>query len=120
MGRERLWDDVTEEPIPYAGFLAAKLWRVWGHGPREVMRRPVWELLQWALLVFAVGGAIALVSRRRWEVVPILTVLVAITATSLVLVATPRRALVMLPLTAALAGVGAVACGDSLARRWNG
>ena len=50
-------------------------------------------------------------------VVPILTVIVAITATSLVLVATPRRALVMLPLTAALAGVGAVACADSLARR---
>ena len=84
------------------------------------MRRPVWEALQWALLAFGIAGAAVLISRRRWEVVPILTVIVAITATSLVLVATPRRALVMLPLTAALAGVGAVACGDSLARRWNG
>ncbi len=120
MGRERLWDHVSGEPISYAGFLAAKLWRVWGHGPREVMRIPVWELLQWALLALGLVGVFALVSRRRWEVVPILTVIVAITATSLVLVATPRRALVMLPLTAALAGVGAVACADSLARRWNG
>jgi 4-amino-4-deoxy-L-arabinose transferase-like glycosyltransferase len=120
MGRERLWDDITGEPIPYAGFLAAKTWRVWGHGPREVMRRPVWEILQWALLVLGIAGAAVLIAGRRWDVVPILTVIVAITATSLVLVATPRRALVMLPLTAALAGVGAVACGDSLARRWNG
>ena len=120
MGRERLWDEVTGEPLPYLGFLAAKTWRVWGHGPREVMRRPVWEALQWVLLAFGIVGAAALIAGRRWEVVPILTVIVAITATSLVLVATPRRALVMLPLTAALAGVGAVACGDSLARRWNG
>ena len=120
MGRERLWDEVTGEPLPYLGFLAAKTWRVWGHGPREVMRRPVWEVLQWALLALGIAGAAVLIARRRWEVVPILTVIFAITATSLVLVATPRRALVMLPLTAALAGVGAVACGDSLARRWNG
>ena len=72
------------------------------------MRRPVWEVLQWVLLAFGLVGAVVLIARRRWEVVPILTVLVAITATSLVLVATPRRALVMLPLIAALAGVGAV------------
>ena len=91
-------------------------------GPRAARgdAEPVWELLQWALLALGLVGVLALVSRRRWEVVPILTVIVAITATSLVLVASPRRALVMLPLIAALAGVGAVACGDSLARRWNG
>jgi 4-amino-4-deoxy-L-arabinose transferase-like glycosyltransferase len=120
MGRERLWDDVTEHPLEYSGFLAAKLWRVWGHGPREVMRKPGWELLQWALLGLGLIGLVALLARRRWDAVPILTVLVAITAISLLLVATPRRSLVMLPLVAALAGVGAVVCRDSLARRWNG
>jgi Dolichyl-phosphate-mannose-protein mannosyltransferase len=120
MGRERLTEDVTDRPVGYAGFLAAKLWRVWGHGPREVMRRPVWEIFHWALLAFGLIGLAWLIARWRWEVVPILAVLVAITAISLLLVATPRRALVMLPLTAALAGVGAVACEDSLARRWNG
>ncbi len=120
MGRERLWDDVTEQPLEYAGFVAAKLWRVWGHGPREVMRRPIWEILHWALLAFGLVGLIGLLARRRWEAIPLLTVLVAISAISAILVASPRRALVMLPLIAALAGVGAVLCRDSLARRWKG
>lgn len=120
MGRERLWEDVTERPLGYAGFLAEKLWRVWGHGPRAVMRKPGWEVFQWALLALGLVGLVSLLARRRWEAVPILTVLVAITAISLLLVATPRRSLVMLPLSAALAGTGAVVCRDSLARRWNG
>jgi 4-amino-4-deoxy-L-arabinose transferase-like glycosyltransferase len=119
MGRERLWEDVTEHPAEYAGFLAAKLWRVWGHGPREVMRKPVWEILQWALLALGLVGLASLVAAWRWEAVPIITVIVAITAISLLLVATPRRGLVMLPLVASLAGVGTVFCADSLARRWN-
>lgn len=119
MGRERLGEDLTDRPVSYAGFLAAKLWRAWGHGPREVMRRPAWEILNWALLGFGLAGLVFLLARRRWDVVPILTVLVSITAISLLLVATPRRSLVLLPLTASLAGVGAVFCADSLARRWN-
>jgi 4-amino-4-deoxy-L-arabinose transferase-like glycosyltransferase len=119
MGRERLWEDITERPRGYAGLLAAKLWRVWGHGPREVMRRPGWEIFSWALLALGLVGLASLLARRRWEAVPILTVIVAISAISLLLVATPRRALVMLPLVASLAGVGAVFCADSLARRWN-
>jgi 4-amino-4-deoxy-L-arabinose transferase-like glycosyltransferase len=119
MGRERLWDDITEEPVAYAGFLAAKVWRLWGHGPREVMRRPAWELLHWALIALAAVGLAFLIARRRWEAIPLLAVILAITAISAVLVASPRRVLVMLPLISALAGVGAVACRDSLARRWN-
>ena len=118
MGRERLWEDVTDHPIEYAGFLAAKLWRVWGHGPREVMRRPAWEILQWALLGLGLIGLVALLARWRWEAVPILTVIVAITAISLLLVATPRRALVMLPLVASLAGVGAVSAGRASVHIW--
>ena len=44
MGREQLWDDVTEEPVEYAGFVATKVWRIWSHGPRDVMERPGWEV----------------------------------------------------------------------------
>ena len=55
-------------------------WRVWGHGPREVMRRPVWELLHGRCSPSASSGSAVLIAARRWEVVPILTVLLAITA----------------------------------------
>jgi hypothetical protein len=107
MGREQLWDDISEEPVEYAGFLAQKLWRLWGHGPRNVMQEPGWEVFHWALVAFALVGFGVLAWRRRWEALVIGAVLVAITAVSLLLVASPRRLLVMLPLLAALAGVGA-------------
>ena len=99
MGKEQLWDDVSEEPLEYAGFVATKVWRIWSHGPREVMREPLWEALHWALvalgllglrprLAAALGGAAA----RH--------VFLAITALSALLVASPRRVLVLVPLLA--------------------
>lgn len=118
MGRERLWDDVTEEPLEYAGFVAAKVGRIWAHGPRDVMREPVWELLHWLLVVSGLTGLVALALQRRWEALLLATIFLAVTAICALLVASPRRVLVVMPLVAALAGVGAVACRDSLARRW--
>jgi 4-amino-4-deoxy-L-arabinose transferase-like glycosyltransferase len=118
MGKEQLWDDLSQEPLEYTGFVAKKIARIWSHGPRSVMREPGWELFHWALLVFALVGLIVLAIRRRWEALLIALIFVAITAFSALLVASPRRVLVMMPLVAALAGVGAVACRDSLARRW--
>jgi 4-amino-4-deoxy-L-arabinose transferase-like glycosyltransferase len=120
MGRERLWDDVSERPVGYAGFAAAKLWRIWSHGPRDVMREPVWTVFH--LLVVALGllGLVVLARQRRWEVLLIGVVLLSVTATGALLVASPRRVLVTIPLVAALAGAGATACADSLARRWQG
>lgn len=117
MGREQLWDDVSGAPLEYAGFLAAKLWRVWGHGPRAVMREPGWELLHWALVGFALLGLGVLIARRRPEAVILATILLAITAVSLLLVASPRRFLVLLPLVAALAGVGVAWVGSRAATR---
>jgi 4-amino-4-deoxy-L-arabinose transferase-like glycosyltransferase len=108
MGREQLWDDVSEEPLEYAGFVATKVGRIWSHGPREVMREPLWEALHWALLALGLLGLGVLGWRRRWEALVIATIFLSITAISALLVASPRRVLVMLPLLAALAGVGAV------------
>lgn len=108
MGREQLWDDVSEEPIEYAGFVATKIGRIWSHGPRDVMREPGWELLHWALVAFGLIGLIVLAAQRRWEALLLATIFVGITAISALLVASPRRVLVMLPLVAALAGVGVV------------
>lgn len=106
MGRERLWDDVSERPLDYLGFVAAKVGRIWSHGPRDVMRAPLWEALHWALVALGLLGLGLLAWQRRWEALLIGTVLVAVTATGALLVASPRRVLVTIPLVAALAGVG--------------
>lgn len=116
MGREQLWDDVSEEPVEYAGFVAAKIGRIWSHGPRDVMREPAWELLHWALVAFGLLGLVVLALQRRWEALLLATIFVAITAISALLVASPRRVLVMMPLVAALAGVGATAAHARLKR----
>jgi 4-amino-4-deoxy-L-arabinose transferase-like glycosyltransferase len=107
MGREQLWDDVSEEPLEYAGFVATKVGRIWSHGPRDVMREPLWEALHWALVGFGLVGLMLLAWRRRWEALVLATVFLSITAISALLVASPRRVLVMIPLVAACAGFGA-------------
>ena len=107
MGKEQLWDDLSEEPLEYTGFVATKVWRIWTHGQRAVMQEPGWKLFHWALLVFGLIGLAVLALRRRWEALLIATIFLAITAISALLVASPRRVLVMMPLLAALAGVGA-------------
>ncbi len=117
MGKEQLWDDIGEEPLEYAGFVAKKIARIWLHGPRDVMREPGWELLHWALLAFGLAGLIVLAARRRWEALLIAVIFLAITAISALLVASPRRVLVLMPLVAALAGVGAMTTCDLLRAR---
>jgi hypothetical protein len=106
MGREQLWDDVTEQPLEYAGFVATKVGRIWSHGPRDVMRQPPWQALHWALIVLGSLGLALLAWCRRWEALVLAAIFLSITALSALLVASPRRVLVMLPLVAALAGLG--------------
>jgi hypothetical protein len=108
MGRERLWDDVSERPIEYVGFVARKVWRAWGHGPREVMERPGWEVLHLMLAGLGLLGLAVLARRRPWEALLLAVLLAAVTTIVALLVASPRRVLVTIPLVAALAGVGAV------------
>ena len=49
---------------------------------------------------------IVLAAQRRWEALLLATIFVGITAICALLVASPRRVLVTMPLVAALAGVG--------------
>jgi hypothetical protein len=106
MGKQQLGDDIADEPLDYAGFVATKVGRIWSHGPREVMREPVWEVLHWLLVAFGLAGLAILAWGRRWEALLIGTIFLAITAISALLVASPRRVLVLIPLLAALASVG--------------
>jgi 4-amino-4-deoxy-L-arabinose transferase-like glycosyltransferase len=105
MGREQLWDEVRDEPLDLAGFLAAKVWRTWTYGARAVVREPGWKLFHWALVALGLLGLGLLAWRRRWEAFLLSTILLAITALSALLVASPRRVLVLLPLLAPLAGL---------------
>jgi 4-amino-4-deoxy-L-arabinose transferase-like glycosyltransferase len=105
MGRERLGDAITKEPLGYAGFLAAKAWRIWAFGPRQVMRAPAWKAMHWLLVALGLLGLGLLVRERRWEALLIGLVLLSVAATGALLVASPRRVLVTVPVVAALAGV---------------
>jgi len=107
MGKEQLWDDISDEPLEYAGFVATKVGRIWSHGPRDIMRSTGWELMHWALVAFGLLGLAILAWRRCWEALLLGTIFLAITAISALLVASPRRVLVLVPLLAALVSVGA-------------
>jgi 4-amino-4-deoxy-L-arabinose transferase-like glycosyltransferase len=120
LGREQLWSDLTEEPLEYFGFIATKVGAIWSHGPRAVMRRPIWEGLHWAIVALGLLGLALLGIRRRWEALLLATIFLTITAISALLVASPRRVLVMIPLLAPLAGVGATFLGTRLLRRRQG
>src|SRR3978361_101845 len=111
LGKEQLGNDITEHTSEYVSFLAAKIGRIWSHGPRRIMRTPVWEALHWLLLGFGLLGLGVLAWLRRWEALLIGVVFLAITAISALLVASPRRVLVLIPLLSARAGAGAACAG---------
>jgi hypothetical protein len=108
MGREQLRDDIEHHTGEYIGFVATKIGRIWSHGPRAVMREPVWEALHWALLGLGLLGLGLLAYLRRWEALLIGAIFLAVTLVSALLVASPRRVLVVIPLLAACAGMAAV------------
>jgi hypothetical protein len=66
------------------------------------MREPIWEVMHWALVALGLLGLALLAWRRRWEALLLGTIFLAITAISALLVASPRRVLVLVPLLAAL------------------
>jgi 4-amino-4-deoxy-L-arabinose transferase-like glycosyltransferase len=108
MGKEQLRDDIEHHTGEYIGFVATKIGRIWSHGPRAIMRTPVWEALHWVLLGLGLLGLGLLAWIRRWEALLIGAVFLAVTLVSALLVASPRRVLVLIPLLAACAGTATV------------
>ena len=114
LGRRNLEDGVTEEPLRFAGMMASKSYDSWTDAARGVMLDQPWRTLQLALVVLALAGiAILILRRRRFEALVAGLVLLYMTAIAALLIASPRRELVVLPLLAALAG----ACVVEIARR---
>jgi hypothetical protein len=105
LGKEQLWDDISEDTGEYAGFVATKIGRIWFHPAREVMRGFPWIVLQWTVVLLGLLGLALLAWQRRWEALLFATIFLAITALSALLVASPRRVLVLVPLLAALTAV---------------
>jgi hypothetical protein len=103
LGKEQLWDDISAHTGEYAGFVATKVGRVWFHPARDIMRGFPWIVLQWALVLFGLLGLALLAWQRRWEALLLATIFLAISLISALLVASPRRVLVLTPLLAALA-----------------
>ncbi len=103
MGKEQLRTDITDHFGEYVEFVGAKIGRIWSHGPRAIMRTPVWEALHWVLLGLGLLGLALLAYLRRWEALLIGAVFLAVTLLSALLVASPRRVLVLIPLLSACA-----------------
>jgi 4-amino-4-deoxy-L-arabinose transferase-like glycosyltransferase len=116
LGRENISDDITAEPVAFARLLVDKAYETWTDTPREVMQRQPWRALQLAIVILGLVGLGILALRRRFEFVPATIVLAYVTMVGAILIASPRRELVVLPLLAALAGTATTACLDSLAR----
>jgi hypothetical protein len=106
MGRDNLDANLSDDPVGFAGMLGRKAYRAWREGPRSFMHSPGWKAAQKVLVVLGLLGLGVLAARRRWEAIPVAVLLIGVTATSALLIASPRRVIVILPLVAALAGTG--------------
>ena len=120
LGRQNLEDDVADEPLRFAGMLASKSYETWTDAARGVMLDQPWRALQLAVVILALAGLAILAWRRRFEALVTGLVLLYMTAIAALLIASPRRELVVLPVLTALAGTAVAVGRDSLARRWPG
>jgi hypothetical protein len=99
-------DAATDEPLTLAGFVAGKIWFAWTAPARGVMESPPWRAVQLILLIGAAAGLLVGLARRRFDVIVLGSVLLAVTLVHALYIASPRRTLVLLPEVSALAGLG--------------
>jgi hypothetical protein len=108
LGRGQLRDDIGEHPGQFASMLAAKAYDTWTEAARGVMLEQPWRTLQLGLLIAALAGLGVLTMKRRFEALVLGLILLYVTAVGALLIASPRRALIVIPVLAALAGAAAV------------
>ncbi|MEK6278116.1 MAG: glycosyltransferase family 39 protein [Actinomycetota bacterium] len=108
MGRHNLSSNFGDDPFGMGEMLARKAYEAWITGPRATMLETPWRIWHALIVAFALLGMIVVAQRRRWEAVPFALLALAATALSALLIASPRRVIVILPVLAALAGTGVV------------
>ena len=111
VGRENLIRWATDEPRAVAQMMAGKIAHMW-HGAGSPSNTPAGGALHYLVLVAGFAGLVLLIVRRRWEVLPILVLLVGISLIGGLLLAGTRRNLPVMPLVMALAGVSLIAAFD--------
>ena len=111
VGRENLIRWATNEPRAVAQMMAGKIAHMW-HGAGSPSNTPAGSAFHYLVLVAGFAGLVLLVVRRRWEVLPILVLLVGISLIGGLLLAGTRRNLPVMPLVMALAGVSLIAAFD--------
>lgn len=117
LGRDNLDRYVSDDPLGFAAMLARKSWRAWREGTRPVMHSAGWKAAQKVLVALALLGLVVLAARRRWEAIPAALLVIAMTATAALLIASPRRVIVILPLVGALAGYALGSAADFVRAR---
>ena len=111
VGRENLIRWATGEPRALAQMIAGKIAHMW-HGSGSPSYTPAGGAAHYLVLFAGFAGLLLLLARRRWEVLPILVLLVGISMIGGLLLAGTRRNLPVMPLVIALAGVSLVAAYD--------
>jgi 4-amino-4-deoxy-L-arabinose transferase-like glycosyltransferase len=111
VGRENLLRWATEEPRAVAQMIAGKIAHMW-HGSGSPSYTPAGGAVHYLVLAAGLAGLALLLVRRRWEVLPILVLLVGISLIGGLLLAGTRRNLPVMPLVIALAGVSLTAAVD--------
>ena len=116
MARQRYLDEMSQDPVGFSAFLVNKAHRIWWRGRSALTDNLPGKLLHWAIAALSLIGLAGLAMRRRFEFTVLAVFLVGATAVGVILVASPRRALVLWPLVASLGGVGFAMAAPVLAR----
>jgi hypothetical protein len=104
-GRANLERDLGERPADLVAMMGRKVWRTWRSGSGPGMDGVAPEVLHASLCLLGLGGLVLLAVRRRPEALVIGLLVVGITAVGAVLLASPRRNLILMPMVISLAGV---------------
>lgn len=106
LGRERYLAELERDPAGLAAYFWQKTLRIWWRGRAGFMQSAAGRVIHWLIVVSALTGLVLLFMRRRPEFWIFGSIILAATLIGVVLVASPRRALVLWPLVAVLAGFG--------------